>query len=247
MAVGIVFVGLGFTAAISAIPGPVVGACYIVTARVRAVGEETLLLLLAEGGRVPGCRGPRHRRNPALNDLAPVDARCSRATEGSAMTDPRNRTAPATAPADVRSRLATRQDYRELLSAVQANGQALKAADLLAGRIDAKVAEIGVKVSAIDSRATGNERALLTLESKLPSRLATLGSRVSARIDDLDEKLIGRVEVLSSQVKANRESIRDLAGRFQATETAVTGLDARLERVEQALAAIATAVDAKTG
>ena len=162
------------------------------------------------------------------------------------MTDPRNRTATATAPADVRSRLAPRQDYRELLSAIQANGQALKAADLLAGRIDAKVAEIGVTVSAIDSRAAGNERALLTLES-LPSRLATLGSRVSARIDDLDKKLIGRVEVLSSQVKANRESIRDLAGRFLATETAVNGLDARLERVEHALAAIAAAVDAKTG
>ena len=163
------------------------------------------------------------------------------------MTDPRDRTAPATAPADVRSRLATRQDYRELLSAIRANGQALKAADLLLGRVDAKVAEIGVRVSAIDSRAAGHERALLTFESKLPGRLATLGSRVSARIDDLDEKLIGRVEVLSSQVKTNRDSIRDLVGRFLATETAVNGLDARLERVENALAAIAKAVDAKTG
>ena len=50
------------------------------------------------------------------------------------MTDPRNRTATATAPADVPSRLATRPDYRELLSAIQTNGQALKAADLLAGK-----------------------------------------------------------------------------------------------------------------
>ena len=35
----------------------------------------------------------------------------------------------------------------------------------------------------------------------------TFESRVSARIDDRDAKLIGRVEALSSQVKANRESI----------------------------------------
>lgn len=161
------------------------------------------------------------------------------------MSDPGRRTAPATAPSDVRSRLATRQDYRELLAAIQANGQALKAVDLLAGRVDATVTEIGVKVSTIDSRGAGNERALLTLESKLPGRLAALGSRVSARIDDLDTKLIGRVEVLSSQVKANRESIRDLGARFQATETAVSGLDARLERVERALAAIVKVVDAK--
>ena len=70
-------------------------------------------------------------------------------------------------------------------------------------------------------------------------------SKLSARIEDLDAKLTGRVEVLSSQVKANRGSIRDLGARFQATETAVLGLDARLERVEKALAAIAKAVDAK--
>ena len=152
-----------------------------------------------------------------------------------------------TAPSDVRTRPATRQDYHDLLTAIQANGQALKAADVLAGRVDAKLTAIDVKVSAVDAKAAANGRAILTLESKLDDRLATVGARLSARLEDLDAKLIGRIEALSSHVKANRDAIRDLAARFQATETAVNGLDVRLERVEKALAAIARAVDAKIG
>lgn len=143
------------------------------------------------------------------------------------MSDPGKRTAPLTAPADVRTRPANRQDYRDLLTAIQANGQALKAGDVLAGRVDAKVTAIDVKVSAVDAKA--------------------VGSRLSARLEDLDAKLIARVEALSSQVKANRDAIRDLGARFEATETAVSGLDVRLGRVEKALAAIARAVDAKIG
>ncbi len=162
------------------------------------------------------------------------------------MSDPGNHTTPVTAPSDVRSQPAIRQVYRELLSAIQANGQALKAADLLAGKVDTKVIAIDEKVSTLDSKAAANERALLSLTSKLSGGLATLGSRVLARMEDLDAKLIGRVEALSSQVKANRDSIRDLGARFQATETAVYGLDVRLGRVEKTLAAIAKAVDAKT-
>ncbi len=161
------------------------------------------------------------------------------------MSDPGEHTKPVTAPSDVRSQLATRQVYRDLWSAIQANGQALKAADHLAGRVDAKVTAIDVKVATLVSKAATNERALLTLASKLSSGLATLGSRVTARIEDLDAKLIGRVEALSCQVKANRDAIRDLGERFQATETAVNRFDVRLERVEKALAAIAMAVNAK--
>ena len=163
------------------------------------------------------------------------------------MSDPGKRTAAGTAPSDGRTRPAIRQDHHDLLTAMQANAQALKAADVLAGRVDAKVTAIDVKVAAVDAKATGNGRAILALESKLEGRLATVGARLSARLEDLDAKLIGRVEALSSQVKANRDAIRDLGARFQATETAVNGLDVRLERVEKALAAIVRAVDAKLG
>lgn len=48
------------------------------------------------------------------------------------MSDPARRSAPVALPTEVRSRPATRPDYRELLSAIQSNGQALKAIDLLA-------------------------------------------------------------------------------------------------------------------
>ena len=81
------------------------------------------------------------------------------------MSDSGNHTAPVTASADVRSQPGTRQVYRELLSAIQANGRALKAADLVAGRIDAKVMTLDVKVSTLDSKAGANERALLALTS----------------------------------------------------------------------------------
>ena len=130
------------------------------------------------------------------------------------MSDPGTRTAPGNAPSDVRTRPATRQDYHDLLTAIQANAQALKAADVLAGRVDAKVTAIDVKVSAVDAKAAGNGRAILALESKLDDRLATVGARLSARLEDLDAKLSGRVEAVSSQVKANRDAIRDLGARI---------------------------------
>ena len=151
------------------------------------------------------------------------------------MSEPGRRTAPVTVPSETRDPRAPRQDCRELLEAIQATG----------GRVDAKVAAIATKVAAMDSGAAMG-RALLKLKSSLDGRFATFGTRVSTRIEDLDAKLVGRVEALSSQVKANRDSIRDLGTRFQATETAVHGLDARLERVEKALAAIVKAVDAKS-
>lgn len=108
-------------------------------------------------------------------------------------------TAPVTAPPGVRGRPASRQDHREWLSTISSNGQALKAVDLLAGKVDAKAAAIDTKVGAIDSRAAGIERPLLTLERSLAGRLATPGTRVSARNEDIEAKLIGRVEALSSR------------------------------------------------
>ena len=118
---------------------------------------------------------------------------------------------------------------------------------MLAGRVDAKVTAIDVEVAGVHAKAVGNGRAILARESKLEGRLATVGARLAARLEDVDAKLVGRVEALSSQVKANRDAIRDLGARSQATETAVNGLDVRLESVEKALAAITRAVDAKIG